>query len=187
MSILKDLDPQYAKLHTEPSPRKPAILAGVALLSLGSAYWIATQSTTKEALAEARPSPAQKSSGAAMKNEHSRDIPLENAKLPVSPASSPAPSVATIQEESSRAPIDQQTTNAAAAENSTRRRLADAEHPRPAQNAANRVNSVTSQKPENTKRKPPSTKTAAKNEKNQGAGGKKTGERDIDIITAIVR
>lgn len=191
MSILKDLDPQYAKLHSEPSPRKPVIWAGVALLSLGSAYWIATQSAAKGSSTEAPASSAQRSgeqsSEVAIKKESSRDSSPENAKLPVSPLSPPATPVATIREESPRPPIDQQTTNTPTAENSARRSLADAEYPRPAQNTTNRVSSTTSPKPENTKRKSPSTQTVAKSEKTQGTGGKKTGERDIDIITAIVR
>lgn len=196
MSILKDLDPQYAKLHSEPSPRKPAIWAGVALLTLGSAYWAATQSTTRATPSEAKSAQkaSEPSSGVPANTGASPDFRLENARKHALPATPSTAQAATIHEEPGKAKTpDQQGAQAPATEKPTRTSLADTEYPRPAQGAPNKASSTPSRnsspapKTENAKRKIPSNQTVAKNEKTSGGSGKKSSERDIDIITAIVR
>src|SRR5574343_255667 len=47
MSILKDLDPQYAKLHNERPTGRVAIGVGAAVFALGGAVWIASQATDR--------------------------------------------------------------------------------------------------------------------------------------------
>lgn len=185
MSILKDLDPQYAKLHAEPWLRKPFIWAGVALLALGGGYWVATQSTTKAAPAEGNPLPARQAStpstGTPAHKGSSADSLLENTQQHTLPTT---PAVATIREESKKTGTsDQQAGQAAAGDSPARTSLASTEYPPPPQSRP----AAPAAKVEHAKRKPASNQTVVKNEKTPGASGKKSGERDIDIITAIVR
>lgn len=190
MSILKDLDPQYAKLHAEPLLRKPVTWAGIALLTLGSSYWVATQSTNTATPEEGKPTTARQAlaqSAEAPANKDASTDPLpENAKkqgLQAMPATPPA---ATIREEAKGTNAsDQQTVQTAANENPARSRLADTEYPRQPQNIAN--GAAPTPKIEHAKRKLPANQAATKAEKTPGGSGKKSGERDIDIITAIVR
>lgn len=194
MSILKDLDPQYAKLHTKRSPRKPAIWAGVALLALGGSYWIATQSMTKappvETISSAVKKSPEPSSGVPTNKDSPRESPLENAKLPALLNSPSVAATATIHEEP--LPInstDQQIGHpvSSTTENPDRKNPANTEHSRPAQRPPAQASPTTAAKSENTKRKSNSMQAVAQKEKTHGSGGKKQGERDIDIITAIVR
>ncbi len=189
MSILKDLDPQYAKLHSEPLLRKPVIWSGLALLALGSAYWIATQSATQPAPAEAKPTPTQHASrsptGAAAPKEIPADSSTNNISTPASPAT---PLAATIREEAQKTgTTDQKTVQSEANEKPLRTGLADAKHPQPPQSPSNKAASTSSQKTEQAKRKTSANQTVATNKKTPGANEKKSSERDIDIITAIVR
>ena len=56
MSILQDLDPQYAKLHKQPSMTPKAMTwMGVLLLVLGSVYWFATDRPVRKEAAEVAP------------------------------------------------------------------------------------------------------------------------------------
>lgn len=192
MSILKDLDPQYAKLHSEPLLRKPVIWGAAALLALGSAYWIATESTTQAPPAEGKPSPARQAptppTGALAAKEASADLPSANMKKEVLPSTPATTLAATIREEprnvsTAEQPVAPATANAGSARTS----LADAEYPRPPQSRPNKAPPTPPRKSEQAKHKPPANQTLAKNEKTPGSNGRKSTERDIDIITAIVR
>lgn len=192
MSILKDLDPQYAKLHSEPLLRKPVIWSGVALLTLGSAYWIATRSATQPAPAEAEPTLTQQAStpptGAAAPKETPADSSTDSIRTPASPAMPATPLAATIREEAQKTgTTDQKTAQSAANEKPLRTGLADAKHPQLPQSPSNKAASTSTQKTEQAKRKPSANQTVATNKKAPGANEKKSSERDIDIITAIVR
>jgi hypothetical protein len=194
MSILKDLDPQYAKLHTERLPKKAAIWSGLALLAVGGSYWIATQSMTKALPTEATPSSVQKplepSNGVPMNRDSPRESSLENAKLPASLNNPSVAAAAMIQD----APLPKKSTDqqivppvSATIESPDRKTLANTEYSRPAQRSPVQASPTTAEKSENTKRKSNSMQAVAQKEKTHGSGGKKQGERDIDIITAIVR
>ncbi len=188
MSILKDLDPQYAKLHSEPLLRKPAIWSALALLTLGSAYWIVTQSATQPPSAEEKPIPAQQAStistGAAAPKEAPADSSTDNTRKPALSAMPTTPSAATIREEPQNTSVsDQKTAQSATTETRTRTSLADAKYPQQPQSPPRASTHMTEQ----AKRKPSTTQTVAKNKNPPGVNEKKPSERDIDIITAIVR
>ncbi len=193
MSILKDLDPQYAKLHSEPLLRKPAIWSGLALLILGSAYWIVTQPATQPASVEAKPTPAQQASttstGAATPKGAPVDSSTDNIRKPALSAMPATPSAATIREEPQKTSVSDQKTaqSAATEEKPTQTSLADAKYPQQPQSPPHKPPRTSTQMTEQAKRKPSTTQTVAKNKNPSGVNEKKSSERDIDIITAIVR
>jgi hypothetical protein len=182
MSILQDLDPQYAKLHKQPSTfRKPVIWGSALLLAAACAYWFVTDRQAKKEAAEmalsrlsAAPAATSESGGADAK----MDIPVAGSELSVPPS---ANSGATINE----AGPEPRLASTVVQENA-RASLADAEYRR------QKPGSVTPDKPlrqaaEKTGHRNGSGRSSNRNEKNQSGGNKPMQERDVDIITAIVR
>jgi hypothetical protein len=172
--------------------RKPAIWSGLALLTLGSAYWFVAQPARQPASVEAKPIPAQQASttstGAATPKEAPADSLADNIRMPASPTIPATPSAATIREETQKTSIsDQKTAQSAATEKPTRTSLADAKYPQQPQSPPNKPPRTSTQMTEQAKRKPSTTQTVAKNKNPPGVNEKKSSERDIDIITAIVR
>jgi len=192
MSILKDLDPQYAKLHAEPSRQKSIAWIGGALLIMGCIYWVTPHSPGKGSEPKTQDLEAAK----ATKAEPGRESISEGEKQDFATKTPPAATGATIRDDSPRTTDTPQTRTSAAPEptreNATRS-PADSEYPSlpqavPHQANTARVNNAPSTpKTENTKRKSPASQNTGKVEKTQANNGRRVNERDVDIITAIVR
>lgn len=174
MSILQDLDPQYAKIHAQPSvSRKLFIVAGATLLALAGGYWGLSQiqgipvSPNQPPAAESNPSPPS---------------PLAEPK-PIATGLA-----ATIHEETQHTPgtVRPPTTPQGSPENAAGS-LADAEYRRQAQPLPVHARPPTSPAPVKPERRNVAPQQIAKSGKSQPSAGKRTNERDIDIITAIVR
>lgn len=194
MSILKDLDPQYAKLHSEPSLRKPVIWIGIVLLTMGCGYWVVAQTLTTATPSDAPSTAMQNGSSTTSAAIPTRHAPLPESEKPnVAPKPGATPTDAAIREVQPRtATSDQQPAQliqSTSQENATHS-LADAEYRRPPPSAPDRLHAPAATNPrpaakaEDAKRKSPSSQSAARND---SMSGKKGSERDIDIITAIVR
>lgn len=174
MSILQDLDPQYAKIHTQPSSaRKPLIMACATLLALGGAYWVMMKTAAI---------PANQT----------------HAEYPVQPPTStddttkppPVAPGATIREEPQRTSSVEQRTPMSApggAPESATESLADAEYRRQTQAHPSHAKTAPNHGAAKPERRSSATQQAAKGEKSQPSVGKRANERDVDIITAIVR
>lgn len=196
MSILQDLDPQYAKIHAQPSSTwKPAVLAGTALFALGGGYWAMTQLQATPASPEQTPasytSPASPTPGETQKNVASTSPILAKQETPYPMTMAPSASLgATIREKAERTMSPEQQTlvsTPAVTSESRAGSLADTEYRRPTQATASHAKTTPAHSTTKSERKSAGTQGSAKSEKNQPSGGKRTNERDIDIITAIVR
>lgn len=176
MSILKDLDPQYAKIHAQPSAdRKLLIVAGASLLAIVGGYWWLSQIQATTVSQNQTPAESRSLSAPNTVVEESRK-----------PGTSLA---ATIREDAQRVPdAEPRPTIPQGSQEIATGSVTDAEYRRQTQAptvlAKARPNPVPGKKPEHRSAPPQST---AKNGKNQVPAGKRTNERDIDIITAIVR
>ena len=184
MSILQDLDPQYAKLHKQPLMTPKAMTwMGVLLLVLGSVYWFATDRPVRKEAAEVAPSLRSTAPG---KNsgtdgvDAKKEIPVAGSELPAPPlannsatinASVPAPRLASevVQE-------------------NARTSLPDAEYRRQKPAAATSDKAL-KQVVQKNERRNGSNQSPNRNgnEKKQPGSNKPMQERDEDIITAIVR
>ena len=194
MSILQDLDPQYAKIHAQPSSaRKPAILAGTALLVLGGGYWAMTQSQphSPDQTATNLSSPASPTSDETQKNAASTAASLIKQETPYPMTRMPAAGLsATIRdhgEHTSSAVPQLPVSTPANSSESGAASLADTEYRRPAQATTSHAKTAPAHGSTKPERKNTTAQAATKSEKYQPSGGKRTNERDIDIITAIVR
>ncbi|MCG2577675.1 hypothetical protein LZ012_11790 [Dechloromonas sp. XY25] len=196
MSILQDLDPQYAKIHAQPSSnRKTAILAGTALFVLGSGYWAMTQLLPPSSSVDQTPtsytSPAAPISDETQKNAASMPPTLVKPKTlyPMTKVASASLS-ATIRNDTENMTSAAQRPPASPPTNlaeNTPGSLANTEYRRPTQPAASHAKTASAHRTAKSELRNTATPRAAKSEKNQSSGGKRTNERDIDIITAIVR
>ncbi|HLO64744.1 MAG TPA: hypothetical protein VK165_17430 [Azonexus sp.] len=194
MSILQDLDPQYAKIHAQPSAaRKPAILAGTALLVLGGGYWAMTQFQpfSPDQTATNLSSPASPTSDETQKNTASTATSLvkQETSYPMTrvPSAGLSATIRDNGEHTSRAVTQMPASTAANSSESGAASLADTEYRRPAQATTSHAKAAPAHgitKPERKSATPPGV---AKSEKYQPSSGKRTNERDIDIINAIVR
>lgn len=192
MSILKDLDPQYAKLHAEPSRQKPIAWIGGALLVMGCIYWITLHSPAKGTAQKTQDLEAAK----AMKAEPGRESISEGEKQDSATKTPLVAAGATIREDRPRT-IDTAPTRTSATPEPTRenttRSPADSEYrslPQTVPHQADTTpanNAPSTPKTENTKRKNPASQSTRKIEKTQVNNGRRVNERDVDIITAIVR
>ena len=194
MSILQDLDPQYAKIHAQSSfTWKPVILSGAALLVLGSASWALMQAQARPISQRQTPatSPTQVST---MADEMTRSVtqttaPIAKQEIPAAMTQPPSASAgATIREDAQHTTGTEQRIPAPPVSSETAAgSLGDTEYRRqkPATTGHAKANLThDTGKPE---RRSAAAQAAARSEKSQLSGGKRTNERDIDIITAIVR
>ncbi|MBL8426532.1 MAG: hypothetical protein JNM16_03620 [Dechloromonas sp.] len=195
MSILQDLDPQYAKIHTHSTPtrRYAVILLGL-LLSTGGGYWVLTQYLVQPGAANelhaGRPGDlADKTEQLAQTKPESSSA--DQPKIKQNPeAMTPANSSgATIRDDGQSSPQLGQavsTPPGISFSENAKNSLADTEYRRqsPASNHAKAVPSNGLMKGE---RKNTTVRAMAKTEKNQAPAGKRPVERDVDIISAIVR
>lgn len=181
MSILQDLDPKYAKIHKHPSKTwKPGILVGSLLLATGCGYWFVTTNQTAQPPApQAAPFAAPEKTIEAVANQNSA---VNHQAATVAPSNSSATIHDTTKQAYKADPGA--TTRAMPTENSTGS-LADAEYRRQA--PAKPVAVGTAQGHAKAERRITPVQASVKNEKNQVGVGKRANERDVDIITAIVR
>lgn len=179
MSILQDLDPQYAKIHQQPSAtRKPAIWAASLLLAAGGGYWLMTNAPA------GAPSPEATPVQATPMQEKTSESPATRSAPPRVASTSSATIMETAKQE-----VDQRETippNASVPAN-TAESLADGEFRRQTPATPSQAHST----PKHTSGKAERHKTAApafaKNERGEALVAKRASERDVDIITAIVR
>jgi hypothetical protein len=174
MSILQDLDPQYAKIHAQPStPRKLIIAASVTLLVLAGGYWGVLQ--TRATPASPTPAPAA-------------DSTPSSPNLAVEPKQPATALAATIREEAQRTPgTEQRTTMPQGVPENAAGSLADAEYRRQTQALPAHAKTTANPAPAKPEHRNVTPQPTAKSGKSQASPGKRTNERDIDIITAIVR
>lgn len=174
MSILQDLDPQYAKIHTQPSSAsKPIIMVCAALIALGSAYWI-----------------LMKTSAISANQTHAEYSSQPPAATNAAAKSPSAGAGATIRENPQGTAVAEQRTPMPApigSPENTTPSLANGEYRRQTQAPSSRTKTAPTQTIAKPERKSTTTQQAAKDERSQPHGGKRTNERDVDIITAIVR
>lgn len=183
MSILQDLDPKYAKIHKHPSKAwKPAAWVGSLLIVSGCGYWFVTNNQT------AQPPTLQAAPFVAPEKTTEAEANRISALNPQATTAAPSNSSATIHDiskQADKAPPEA-IARAIPAENSTGS-LADAEYRRQAPAKSRSVDTAHGHVAARTERRITPVQVSAKNEKNQAGVGKRANERDVDIITAIVR
>lgn len=184
MSILQDLDPKYAKIHRQPSTAwKPALGAGLLLLAAGSSYWLLTNNQTQPPSPQNLPfTTPEKAMGA----ENSRNSPAPQAATAMAPDNASA----TIRDEAKPTrQVERETTVGPVATEYSTDSLAHVEYRGKAPSQPEVASTPQGHAPtkNKTERRIAPGQASAKNEKNQPETRKRANERDVDIITAIVR
>lgn len=196
MSILQDLDPQYAKIHTQSTVNKKSagILLGLLLCLGGTGYWALTQHSVQPGAANeqhsARPgAPADRAENLAQTKPESNSHDQPEIKQNPEALTPPHLPGATIRDDSQPLPQLRQAASTppgisfsenvkiSLADTEYRRRSAVDDHTKPAPISGTMKG----------ERKNTGGRSAAKMEKNQTPSGKRPVERDVDIISAIVR
>lgn len=186
MSILQDLDPKYAKLHKHSAPPwKYALWLAVPLSLIASGYWMMTKSASTSGNTDlptngSIETPSIAKDSTLTGNQQTNAMP--------SPPLGESNYGAIINEGGNNAspPTGSSTKNAVSLADSERS-LADTEYGRsssPLDQAARSKAKLTSEKPVH---KTPTSASTPKKEAKPDAPVKKANERDVDIITAIVR
>lgn len=196
MSILQDLDPQYAKIHNQPTAawRYAKILIGL-LATMGCGYWVLTQQSIQAQLADAQNStsasaPANKAEKQAWAKNESGSIDQANTTNNANAIPPSKLATATIRDDdhlparvgdaTSQPPRVNLSENAKSS-------LADTEYRRPSHTSGNHGEVAHTNGAKKGERTPTAVRPVAKTEKNQLQTGKRPAERDVDIISAIVR
>lgn len=177
MSILQDLDPQYAKIHQPPSTSwKPAIWAISLLLAAGGGYWLVTNAPTG---ANSLESPPVQATAAREKTSENPPYPSPPARSAGSATITDTPKQDAEQRETvlSKASIPANTVVS----------LADGEFRRQTPPATTQAHSTAKHASGKTERHKTAAPASVKNERSQAPVAKRASERDVDIITAIVR
>ncbi|MFN4326667.1 MAG: hypothetical protein ACK4FP_12375 [Azonexus sp.] len=184
MSILQDLDPQYAKLHRQPSafPKTTAWL-GALLLVVASAYWLAadrpvrTDAAGGESSLHSMVPDAKSAAGGATER---KEIPALSGEPPAVQAAGRS---ATIHES-----VSAPRPGSDLVQENARSRLADVEYREPKPVVAPSAKPPKRAAPKTERPKVGSRAPQGRgNEKKLSGSIKPMQERDVDIITAIVR
>lgn len=195
MSILKDLDPQYAKLHNERPTGRVAIGIGAAVFALGGAVWIASQATDRFPRLSQADKIATPISDAANGVSTRSDTPSQTQPSELA-AESPPSRAATIRESVQQPTVEREqtaVTSSAASLSPHKQPPAQSDISRSSQTVSATESPSHSDKrlkadgPEPAKRKSDASRIAKKPEKSAPSSAKTSGERDVDIISAIVR
>lgn len=196
MSILQDLDPQYAKIHSQPTAarRYAKILIGL-LVTMGCGYWVLTQLSIQPQSADAHNSisasaPANKAEKQAWVKNESGSIDQANTTNDANAIPSPKLAAATIRDDGHQplrvGEATSQPPRVSLSENA-KSSLADTEYRRQSPTSGNHGKVVHTSSAKKGERNPTAARPVAKTEKNQLHTGKRPAERDVDIISAIVR
>ena len=196
MSILQDLDPQYAKIHNRPTAarRYAKILIGL-LLTLGCGYWVLSQQSIQPQSADAQNSssanaPANKAEKQAWAKNEIGSIDQANTTNDANAIPPPKLATATIRDDGHPPARVGEATSQPPRVNlseNTKNSLADTEYRRQSPTSGNHGEVARTSGLKKGERNPTAVRPVAKTEKNQPHTGKRPAERDVDIISAIVR
>lgn len=196
MSILQDLDPQYAKIHSQPNAtrRYAKILIGL-LVTMGCGYWVLSQQSIQPQSADAQNStsasaPATKAEKQAWAKNESGSIDQANTTNDANEIPPPKLATAIIRDDGHPpAQVGEATSQPPRANLSENAKssLADTEYRRPSPTSGNHGEVAHTSGAKKGERNPTAVRPVAKTEGNQLHTGKRPAERDVDIISAIVR
>lgn len=177
MSILQDLDPQYAKIHQQPSSTwRPALWAATFLLAAGGGYWLVANT------------PARTPSEVPVPQVTVQEKKNADHSAPTAPPESAMTAGATITE--NPRPEAEERANATPSKSASMNAtdsLADSEFRRQTIAAPTAPPNAPKHASGKAERHKAATPPTAKNERTQAPVAKRASERDVDIITAIVR